>query len=216
MNNNFTHQEILNFIKSYLKLNGIVNYEEWTREYEEPIIQDITRKGLQSRLYGLPAPYNFGHISIDIVDDYVSLRLIMCQEIELDESQQKIYKAKTLTSSDDIWVIDVPNNKKLSERYINHCSGYNYGLKFNEENGKEFLKLFDIIFATEYKTNYIVQLAAKHYEKNRMFNEFIELVANVWHMNKNLWSCVNQFSTQWGESSKITLMNKYNFSENDD
>lgn len=101
----------------------------------------------------------------------------------------------------------------LKDGLINHRSGYNYGLKFNEENGKEFLKLFDIIFATEYKTNYIIQLAAKYYEQNRMFGEFIELVANAWHMNKNLWSCVNQFSTQWGEISKITLINKYDFDD---
>ena len=45
-----------------------------------------------------------------------------------------------------------------------------------------------------------------------MLNEFVELVANAWHMNKNLWSCVNKFSTQWGEISQIWLINQYNLS----
>ena len=31
-------------------------------------------------------------------------------------------------------------------------------------------------------------------------------------MNKNLWSCVNKFSTQWGEISQIWLINQYNLS----
>ena len=210
--NNFTHQEIVDFIKTYLKGCGITKYDEWTREYEEPIIQDITHKGIATRIYVLPAPYGFGHIKIDIVDDYVSLRLTMNQEEKLDERGRELYKTDILKTSQDIWVIDVPNNEKLSERREAHRSGYNYGLQFNSDNFSQFMKLFDIIFATEYKTNYIIQLASRHYEQNRMWNEFVELVANAWHMNKNLWSCVNQWSTQWGEISKIWLVNQYNLS----
>lgn len=208
--NSFTHNEIVNFIKTYLKGCGITEYDEWTREYEDPVIQDITSKGVCTRLYGLPAPYKFGHIKIDIVDDYVSLRLTMNQEEELDEKERELYKTDIMKTSQDIWVIDVPNNKKLSERWKHRRSGYNYGLQFNKENFVQFMKLFDIIFATEYKTNYIIQLASRHYEQNRMYDEFVELVANAWYMNENLWSCVNQWSTQWGEISKTWLINQYN------
>jgi len=210
MDNNFTHQEIVDFIKTYLKGCGITEYDEYTREYEDPIIQDITAKGVCTTLCELPAPYNFGHIKIDIVDDYVSLRLTMNQEKELDERGRELYKTNILKTSQDIWVIDVPDNNNLSERWIHHRTGYNYGLRFNKKNFSQFMKLFDIVFTTEYKTNYIVQLAARHYEQERMWNEFVELVANAWHMNKNLWSCVNKFSTQWNELSNIWLMNEFN------
>ena len=91
MTNDFTHQEIVDFIKTYLKGCGITEYDEYTCEYEDPIIQDITHKGMFTRIYGLPAPYKFGHIKIDIVDDYVSLRLTMNQEEKLDEEGQKLY-----------------------------------------------------------------------------------------------------------------------------
>lgn len=212
MTNDFTHQEIVDFIKTYLKGCGITEYDEYTCEYEDPIIQDITHKGMFTRIYGLPAPYKFGHIKIDIVDDYVSLRLTMNQEEKLDEEGQKLYKTDIMKTSQDIWVIDVPDNKKLSERWKHHRTGYNYGLQFNKENFPQFMKLFDIVFATEYKTNYIIQLASRHYEQERMWNEFVELAANAWNMNKNLWSCVNKFSTQWGEISQIWLINQYNLS----
>ena len=210
--NNFTHQEIVDFIKTYLKGCGITEYDEWTKDYEEPVIQDITTKGVYTVLYGLPAPYKFGHIKVLIVDDYVSLRLTMNQEEELDEEKQKIYKTKIMKTSDDIFVIDVPDNHKLSERWSHRRTGYNYGLKFNKNNFSQFMKLFDIVFNTEYKTNYIIQLACKQWEQKRMHNEFIELVATAWHMDKNLWSCVNKFSTQWGEWSQIDFINKYNLS----
>lgn len=214
--NKFSHQEIVNFIKTYLKGCGITEYDEYTREYEDPIIQDIIHKGMFTRISGLPAPYKFGHIKIDIVDDYVSLRLTMDQEEQLDESGRKLYKTDILKTSDDIWVIDVPDNKNLDERWTHHKTGYNYGLQFNSKNFNQFIKLFDIIFATEYKTNYIIQLASAHYEQHRMSNEFIELVATAWHMNNNLWSCINKFSTQWGEISKMWLVNQYNLSYNID
>ena len=209
--NNFTHQEIVNFIKSYLKGCSITEYDEYTREYEDPVIQNITHKGTFTRIYGLPAPYKFGHIKIDIVDDYVSLRLTMNQEEELNEKDKELYKTDIMKTSQDIWVIDVPDNKKLSERWVHHRTGYNYGLQFNTDNFGQFMKLFDIIFKTEYKTNYIIQLASRYYEQEQMWNEFVELVANAWYMNENLWSCVNKYSTQWAEISQIWLTNKFKF-----
>jgi len=211
MENKFTHKEVVNFIKSYLKGCGIIEYDECTREYEDPIIQGITHKGMFTRIYGLPAPYKFGHIKIDIVDDYVSLRLTMDQEEELNKKDKELYKTDIMKTSQDIWFIDVPNNHKLNERWVHHRTGYNYGLQFNQDNFNQFMKLFDIVFATEYKTNYIIQLASKQWEQNRKYNEFLELVANAWHMNENLWSCVNKYSTQWSEISQICLVNKFNF-----
>ena len=42
--------------------------------------------------------------------------------------------------------------------------------------------------------------------------EFEELAANAWHLHKKLWDTINDFATQWGETDRMNLINRYNLS----
>lgn len=116
---------------------------------------------------------------------------------------------------DDIWVFEMAD-ADYDERYVDHRTGFNYGYSIHEHNIQKFNEFLKNVFATEYKTNFIVQLAAAHYEKNREINNFEELAANAWHKNKALWDTINDFSTRWGEISRMSLINRYNLSFNAD
>lgn len=206
----FTHQEAVKYVKTMLASFGITEYEFWEKSYD---VEDEYFYGSKShydhaKFYGLPAPFEIGHIMIIVLNGSISLRLTMDQEIELDEEQQKLYKTKTMKSLDEVWVIKLPNYS-ISDRNVNRRSGYNFGNYINEKTIVEFNNLFATIFGGNYDTNHLVKLAAKSYEQNRKFHDFVELAAHAWNMRKELWKCVNNFSTQWNEIDAIWLHNKY-------
>ena len=209
----FTHQEAVKFVKTLLASYKINEYDCWERSWntEHEYYYGSKNHHDSCRIWGLPAPYGIGHVLIDIYDAHISLRLVMCRWNKLNKEEQKLYKTDVIKVHDDIWVIDLPDNKMLSERWSDRCTGYNYGLPINERTINEFYKLFKIVFGTEYTTNLVVKLASKSYEENRQIAEFIELAAHAWYLDKNLWNCVNKFSTQWGEISQISLINQFNF-----
>lgn len=133
----------------------------------------------------LPAPFEIGHIMIIVLNGSISLRLTMNQEIELDEEDQKLYVAKTLKNTDEVWVIKLPNYS-ISDRNVNRNSGYNFGNNINEKTIGHFNNLFATIFGGNYKTNYLVKMAANSYEKNRRFDDFVGIAAYAWNTRKEL------------------------------
>lgn len=211
----FTHQELISYMKRYLASCGITEYDCWEKSYDTEDWYGYKTHWDTCRMFGIPAPYNIGHIQIDIVNEYISFRLIAKQEKVLDEEEKKLYKTDVLKMGDDIWVFEMAD-ADYDERYVDHRTGFNYGYSIHEHNIQKFNEFLKNVFATEYKTCYIVQLAAAHYEKNREINNFEELAANAWHKNKALWDTINDFSTRWGEISRMSLINRYNLSFNAD
>lgn len=208
---NFNHLESVKFVKTLLASYGITDYTCYEYSYDT---KDEYYYGSKThydtcKLSELPAPYGIGHTMIEIVNGHISIRLIMSREEKLTEIEKQYYHKDSIKCYDIIWVIDLPDNKMLDERWEAHKSGYNLGLPINEKTINQFYELFKIIYGTKYKTNFLVQLAASNYEENRNIKDFINLVAHAWNLDENLWSCVNKWATQWGEISKITLCNQY-------
>ena len=206
----FNHQEAVKYVKTMLASFGITEYEFWEKSWDEENdpVYGMTSHYDYAKFYGIPAPFDIGHITIIILNGSVSFRFTMNQEIELDEEQQKLYKTKTMKSLDEVWVIKLPNHS-ISDCNVNHRSGYNFGNYINEKTIGHFNNLFTTIFGGNYDTNYLVKLAAKNYEQNRKFHDFVELAAHAWNMRKELWLCVNNFSTQHNEINAMLLHNKY-------
>ena len=100
-------------------------------------------------------------------------------------------------------------NFSVSDRIVESRSGYNRGHYIDEHTIGKFNELFNILYGNEYKTNYIVKLAADSYEQNREFMNFIELASHAWNIYPDLWNCINKFSTQCSEISSIWLHNKF-------
>lgn len=210
-NFNFSHQELVNYIKMYLASCGITKYDMYQKSYDTEDHFGFKTHWDTCKLCGIPAPYNIGHIQIDIVNAHVSFRLVMQQERQLDEEEQKLYKTDIMKTSDDVWVFEM-EGANHDERWKVQRTGYNLGYEIHEHNIQQFNTFLKNIFGTEYKTMYVVQLAAMCYEKDRKFKEFEELAANAWHLHKELWNTINIFATQWGECDKMHLINKYNLS----
>lgn len=211
----FTYQELVSYVKRYLASCGITEYDCWEKSYDTEDWYGYTTHWDTCRLFGLPAPYNIGHIQIDIVNTHISFRLIAKQERKLDKDEQKLYKTDVIKTADDIWVFEMADAEK-DERYVDRRTGFNYGYEIHEHNIQKFNEFLKNIFATEYKTNFIVELAAISYERNREIKDFETLAAHAWHMNKALWNTINDFSTQWGETCRMNLINRYNLSFNAD
>lgn len=206
----FTHQEAVKYVKTMLASFGITEYEFWEKSWDEENdpVYGMTSHYDYAKFCELPAPFEIGHIMIIILNGSISLRLTMDQERELNEEEQKLYETKTLKSLDEVWVIKLPNYP-ISDRNVNRRSGYNFGNNINEKTINQFNTLFMTVFGTHYETNYIVKLAAKGYEQNRKFHDFVELASHAWNIYPNLWKCINDFSTQWNEIDAMWLINKY-------
>lgn len=209
--NNFTHIEAVKFVKTLLASYGITEYGFYEKSYD---VDNEYYYGSKShhdytRFSELPAPYNIGNTMIEVYDAHISIRLVMLKHKLLSPEEKELYKTDIMIMKDDIWVIDIPNNKMLSDRWSDYKSGYNFGLPVNEKTILEFYKLFKIIYGTDYKTNIIIKLAVDSYINERDINNFMMTAAFAWYKNDELWSCINQFSTQWGEISKIWLVNNY-------
>lgn len=206
----FTHQEAVKYVKTMLASFGITEYEFFEKSYdvEDECFCDLISHYDCAKFCELPAPFEIGHIMIIVLNGSISLRLTMNQEIELNEEEQKLYATKTLKSTDEVWVIKLPNYS-ISDRNVNRNSGYNFGNNINEKTIAHFNNLFATIFGGNYETNYLVKMAANSYEKNRKFNDFVEIAAHAWNTRKELWLCINDFSTRWNEINEMWLRNKY-------
>ena len=206
----FTHQEAVKYVKTMLASFGITEYDFFEKSYdvEDEYFCDSISHYDYAKFCELPAPFEIGHIMIIVLNGSISLRLTMNQEIELDEEDQKLYAAKTLKNTDEVWVIKLPNYS-ISDRNVNRNSGYNFGNNINEKTIGHFNNLFATIFGGNYKTNYLVKMAANSYEKNRRFDDFVGIAAYTWNTRKELWLCINNFSTQWNEINEMWLRNKY-------
>lgn len=207
----FTHQELVSYVKRYLASCGITEYDCWEKSYDTEDWYGFKTHWDTCRIFGLPAPYNIGHIQIDIINTHISFRLIAKQERKLDEDEQKLYKTDIIKTADDIWVFEMPDAEK-DERWADRRTGFNYGYEIHEHNIQQFNDFLNTIFKEKYNTMFVVQLAAECYEKQRMIKEFEELAANAWHLHKKLWDTINDFSTQWGETDRMNLINRYNLS----
>lgn len=204
-----SHQELINYIKLYLASCGITEYDCYENSYDTDNHYGFKEHWDTCKICGLPAPFNIGHIQIDIVNAHISFRLVIQHIIKLNEEEQKLHKKEFIKSSDDIWVFE-PEGYSHDERWIIQRTGYNVGYEIHEHNIQKFNDFLNTIFKEKYNAHFVVQLAAECYEKSRKIKEFEELAANAWHMYKKLWNTINFFSTQWGETSRISLANKYN------
>ena len=207
----FTYQELVSYVKRYLASCGITEYDCWEKSYDTEDGYGYKTHWDTCRIFGLPAPYNIGHIQIDIVNTHISFRLIAKQERKLDEDEQKLYKTDVMKTADDIWVFEMADAEK-DERYSDRRTGFNYGYEIHEDNIQQFNDFLNTIFKEKYNTMFVVQLAAECYEKQRKIKEFEELAVNAWHIHKKLWDTINDFSTQWGETDRMKLINRYNLS----
>lgn len=207
----FSHQELVSYVKCYLASCGITEYDCHEKSYDTEDHYGFKTHWDTCKISGLNAPYNIGHIQIDIVNAHISFRLVMMRKIKLNEDEQKLYKTDVMKTSDDIWVFEMKDHN-YNERSVIQRTGYNIGYEIHEHNIQQFNDFLNTFFKEKYNTHFVVQLAAECYEKERKFKEFEELAANAWHMRKELWDTINDFSTRYGETSRMNLINKYNLS----
>lgn len=204
-----THQELVKYVKLYLASCGITEYDCWEKSYDTEDWYGYKTHWDTCRIFGIPAPYKIGHIQIDIVNEYISFRLIAKQERKLNEEEQKLYKTDIIKTADTIWIFEM-EGANHDERYEDNRSGFCYGYKIYEDNIQKFNTFLKNIFGTEYKTMFVVQLAASCYEKNREINNFEQLAAHAWHLHPELWNTIEYFGTHDCPIGRINLINRYN------
>jgi len=206
----FNHKEAVKYVKAMLKSFNIGDYKTLSESYdtEDEYYPGSKNHHDYTKIYNLPAPYFIGNIKIEIMDASVSFRLTMDGIEKLTKKQKELYKVDFFEISDNIWNIMLPDYS-LSDRNIELRTGYNFGNYIDENTIRYFNNLFTIIFGGNYKTNYLVKLAANSYANNREILNFIELAAHAWNMNPTLWKCINIFGTQAGEITRTYLENQY-------
>ena len=211
----FNHQDIIKFILTYLKSEGIdidspkLRWKEGT--YEQSF-QTMTWQYPYLLTYYLPAPFGIGNICMCIDDDKIRFRYMMMYERKLiNQKDKELYKTDILHLSDSGWNIMIPNIKD-DEYYWDNKYGTLHGIKVNSNTLLYIINFIDkVIFNEEnFICGYSDKLKAKVAINEEDRETFWDISCKLWNQNEYLWSLIPEFQHRYDDWTKYNIERRLN------